>query len=229
MPEQILDRELTLYVQSRKVVTTFYHPPTPRDGSPAVSPEAALAQEPSWGKDEERSVPTGEEFFLSDDQARCVALTEEVATKRGYHVRVVDVARVGRLERLVAEHLRGVQRFPVLHGPGDTRLEGVDAFSDERLSEIMPAEMTASRAFTYLKVRGGDLERIRRLLLGFPEVRELHLLTGDWDIFVVLEFRGSAPNKRHVFDFITTRLRSIPEVLDTSTVVPEYSITKFPL
>ena len=45
---------------------------------------------------------------------------------------------------------------------------------------------------------------------------------------LVLEFRGAAPNKRLVFDFITTRLRSIAEVLDTSTIVPEYSITKFP-
>jgi len=148
--------------------------------------------------------------------------------KRGYKVKVVDAARVGRLERLVTERLRGVQKFPVLVGPGDSRLEGVEAFTEEHLCELMPAEMGTVRAFTYLKVRGGDLERIRVFLLGFPEVRELHLLTGDWDIFVVLEFRGSAPNKRMVFDFITTRIRSIPEVLDTSTIVPEYSITKFP-
>jgi hypothetical protein len=227
MTEHIPDRDLTLYVQSKKVVTSFYHPPTSRSDS-TVSPESALSQEPGRPKSDERSVPTAEEFFLSDDQARCAALAEEIATKRGYRVRLVDVARIGRLERLVAEHLRGVQRFPVLHGPGDTRLEGVEAFTEEHLSEVMPAEMAAVRAFTYLKVRGGDLERIRLFLLGFPEVRELHLLTGDWDIFVVLEFRGSPPNKRLVFDFITSRVRSIPEVLDTSTIVPEYSITKFP-
>ena len=227
MPEHILDRELTLYVQSKKVVTSFYHPPTSRTDGQAA-PEAALSQEYARPKDEEHSVSTGEEFFLSDDQARCAALTEEIAMKRGYKVKVVDAARVGRLERLVTERLRGVQKFPGLVGPGDSRLEGVEAFTEEHLCELMPAEMGTVRAFTYLKVRGGDLERIRVFLLGFPEVRELHLLTGDWDIFVVLEFRGSAPNKRMVFDFITTRIRSIPEVLDTSTIVPEYSITKFP-
>jgi DNA-binding Lrp family transcriptional regulator len=227
MPEHILDRDLTLYVQSKKVVTSFYHPPTARSDT-TVSPESALSQESGRAKDEGQTVATGEDFFLSDDQARCAALTEEIARKRGYRVKLVDVARVGRLERLVAEHLRGVQRFPVLHGPGDSRLEGVDAFTEEHLCELMPAEMSAVRAFTYLKVRGGDLERIRAFLLSFPEVRELHLLTGDWDIFVVLEFRGAAPNKRMVFDFITSRVRSIPEVLDTSTIVPEYSISKFP-
>ena len=55
----------------------------------------------------------GEEaFFLSDDQARCVALTEELALKRGYTVKVVDIAKVGRFERLVTERLRGVQNVP---------------------------------------------------------------------------------------------------------------------
>jgi DNA-binding Lrp family transcriptional regulator len=227
MPEHIIDRELTLYVQSKKVVTSFYHPPTARsDATP--SPESSLSQEFTRPKDEEQSVSTGEEFFLSDDQARCAALTEEIALKRGYRVKVIDIARAGRIERLVAERLRGVQRFPVLLGPGENRIEGVDGFTEEHLCEFMPAEMGTVRAFTYLKVRGGDLERIRLFLLNFPEVRELHLLTGDWDIFVVLEFRGAAVNKRSVFDFITTKIRSIAEVLDTSTIVPEYSITKFP-
>jgi hypothetical protein len=32
-----------------------------------------------------------------------------------------------------------------------------------------------------------------------------------------------------VLDFVTDTIRKIPEVIDTSTIVPEYSITKFPL
>ena len=138
------------------------------------------------------------------------------------------MAKVGRLERLVTERLRGVQTFPVLIGPGDQRLEGVEAFTEEHLCELMPAEMSALRAFTYLKVRGGDLDRIRDILLGFQEVREMHLLTGDWDVFVVLEFDAKQKsNKRQVLDFVTDRIRGIPEVLDTSTLVPEFSVTKF--
>jgi DNA-binding Lrp family transcriptional regulator len=221
--------ELSLYVQSKKVVTSFYRP-------------AALASDVRYGPESGRTTDMGrpahgdseasrvgeEAFFLSDDQARCVALTEELALKRGYTVKVIDVAKVGRLERLVTERLRGVQTFPVLVGPGDQRLEGCEAFTEEHLSELMPAEMGALRAFTYLKVRGGDLERIREILLGFPQVREMHLLTGDWDVFIVLEFDAQRSNKRQVLDFVTDRIRGIPEVLDTSTLVPEFSVTKFP-
>ena len=36
------------------------------------------------------------------------------------------------------------------------------------------------------------LLRTRDQLVTFPEVKELHFLTGDWDIFVVLEFPDAA-------------------------------------
>ena len=221
-------RELTLYVQSRKVVTSFFRPAMPSGGSGSTEEAlAADAARPATVHGE--SSRAGEEaFFLSDDQARCVALTEELALKRGYSAKLVDVAKVGRFERLVTERLRGVSTFPVLLGQGDQRLEGVDAFTEEHLCEMMPAEMPTQRAFTYLKIRGGDLDRIRELLLLLPEVREMHLLTGDWDVFIVLEFDAGRAKKRQVLDFVTERIRGIPEVLDTSTLVPEYSVTKFP-
>jgi DNA-binding Lrp family transcriptional regulator len=218
MPEDT--RELVLYIQSKKAVTTFYRP------APAVG--GAVPSSPG-GAPSEAAVGDAPVHFLSDDQARCVALAEETALRRGYRIRVVDVEKAGRLERLVTEHLRGVQKFPVLISPKGPRLEGVDQFSDERLSELMPTELKSVRAITYLKVRGGDLDRIRSLLETLPEVKELHFLTGDWDILVVLDFLPGDSNKRRVLDFVTDRIRGIPEVLDTSTVVPEYSITKFPL
>ena len=221
-------RELTLYVQSRKVVTNFYRPAVVGRGSGTTEEAIAndMAISPSLHPSDSRA--GDEAFFLSDDQARCVALTEELAGRRGYHVKVVDTAKVGRFERLVTERLRGVQTFPVLLGTGDLRLEGVDQFTEEKLCMLMPAELGTIRAFTYLKVRGGDLDRIRELLLTLPEVREMHLLTGDWDIFIVLEFTESKSKKRQVLDFVTERIRGIPEVLDTSTLVPEFSVSKFP-
>jgi DNA-binding Lrp family transcriptional regulator len=223
MPDE--SRELVLYVQSKKAITTFYRPPTSEARGPFVGPGASPA---ASGSDEGQTV--GEPvFFLSDDQSRCMALVEEIGAKRGYHVRVVDIEKVGRLERLITEHLRGVQKFPVLISPLARRLEGVDQFTEEELAAIMPTDLKSVRAFSYLKVRGGDLDRIRRLLETLPEVKELHFLTGDWDILVVLDFAPGASNKRRVLDFVTDRIRGIPEILDTSTVVPEYSLTKFPL
>jgi len=216
-------RELTLYVQSKKVVTSFYRPPTPTGSGD--SPGGDIMNPPHMDSDASRAV--NEAFFLSDDQARCVALAEEVAGRRGFTIKIVDVAKAGRLEQFVTERLRGVQNFPVLVGPDDARLEGVAAFTEDNLSELMPTELKGIRAFTYIKVRGGDLDRIRDVLLTLKEVKELHLLTGDWDVFVVLEFEGGDGGKRRVLDFVTGRIRGVPEVLDTSTLVPEFSVTKF--
>ena len=140
---------------------------------------------------------------------------------------MIDVGKAGRLERLVTEHLRGVQTFPVLVSPSGHRLVGAEQFVEDNLAAVMPTELKSVRALTYLKVKGGDLDRIRRLLEGFAEVKELHFLTGDWDILVVLDFAPATTNKRQVLDFVTDRIRGIPEVLDTSTLVPEYSVTKF--
>ncbi len=223
MPDE--SRELVLYVQSKKAVTTFYRPPP--SASTGTVGGSGVGAAPTAGSE---SSSVGEPvFFLSDDQSRCVALVEDVATNRGYHARVVDIEKVGRLERLITEHLRGVQKFPVLISPIGRRLEGVEQFTEDELAAIMPTDLKSVRAFSYLKVRGGDLERIRRLLETLPEVKELHFLTGDWDILVVLEFSPSAANKRRVLDFVTERIRGIPEILDTSTVVQEYSLTKFQL
>jgi len=214
--------ELTLYVQSKRAVTSFYRPAVAASESVLVG--GAPSTSPIGDAVADQSV-----LFLSDDQARCQALTEELATARGYRVRVVDIERVGRLERLVTEHLRGVQKFPVLISPLGRRLEGVEAFTEDELAAIMPADLKSVRAFSYLKVRGGDLDKIKRLLETLSEVKELHFLTGDWDILVVLDFQPTTTNKRRVLDFVTDKIRGIPEVIDTSTIIPEYSLTKFPL
>jgi len=220
MPED--SRELTLYVQSKKAVTSFYRPA-------ALTSEAMLSGSTPSGPPGGEAIADQTVLFLSDDQARCQALTEEIASQRGYRVRVVDIERVGRLERLVTEHLRGVQKFPVLISPLGRRIEGCEAFTEDELAAIMPADLKSVRAFSYLKVRGGDLDKIKRLLETLSEVKELHFLTGDWDILVVLDFPPATANKRRVLDFVTERIRGIPEVIDTSTIIPEYSLTKFPL
>lgn len=218
-------RQLTLYVESRKVVSGFYRPPS-SSTQVGVSPEAAVTGLAGSSHPDDPT-PTGEAFFLSDDQARCVALTEELAARRGYQVEVTDLGRTGRIGR-VLDRVPAHERLPLLVGAGGSRLEGIEAFTEDRLCEMMPAELGASRAFTYLKVRGGDLERIRSALLALPEIRELHYLTGDWDVLAVLEFPGSERKKRQVLEFVTARIRAIHDVVDTSTLVPEVTVTKFP-
>jgi hypothetical protein len=218
MPEP---KPLTLYVQSRKAVTSFYRPNRPNVEG-AGNPSADVMPTDNSARAD------GEQYFLSDDQARAVALTEELAVRRGYSLDVKDVSRIGRLERIVAEVLRNVSNFPVLITP-EGRLEGAENFSEERLCEMMPAEMPSQRAFTYIKIRGGDLDAVRHGLLARAEVREVHFLTGDWDAFIVLEFAAQGTTKRTILDFVSLHIRNMPSVIDTSTLVPEVSVTKFPL
>ena len=222
-------RELTLYVQSKKTFTTFVRG-TVIPASPGIGPAAHEAVHGAPGPDSGSRAESEEApvYFLSDDQSRALALTEELALRRGFHVKVVDIARVGRLERLVTEHLKDIQTFPVLVASSGFRLVGAEQFTEDSLASVMPTELKSVRALTYIKVKGGDLDRIRQLLEDLPEVKELHLLTGDWDILVVLQFPSGGANKRRVLDFVTTTIRGIPEVVDTSTLVPEYSVTKFP-
>ncbi|MCI4329818.1 MAG: hypothetical protein L3J80_02980, partial [Thermoplasmata archaeon] len=92
-------RELSLYVQSKKVVTSFYRPAALSQDvryGPESGQTAGMGRPPHMQSDDSRA---GEEaFFLSDDQARCIALAEELASRRGYEIKVIDVAKVGRLE-----------------------------------------------------------------------------------------------------------------------------------
>jgi hypothetical protein len=213
---------LTLYIESRKAITSFYRP-----GRPSV--ESAQVPVGDISPTDDSMEVGATQFFLSDDQARAVALTEELANQRGYLIEVKDIAKAGRLERIVTEHLRHVTAFPVLIAPDGRRLEGSANFTEERVCEMMPTELPHQRAFSYLKVRGGDFDTVRKGLLNFNEVREIHFLTGDWDVFVVLEFGVSGTSKRQVLDFVTQQIRSMPEVVDTSTLVPEVTVTKFPI
>jgi DNA-binding Lrp family transcriptional regulator len=221
-------RELTLYIQSKKTVTTFFRPPAKTPGFGAGTQTPLTGAPTGQGEVEGGISDEAPLYFLSDDQSRALALTEEFSKRRGYQLKVVDVEKAGRLERLVTEHLRGVQTFPVLVAPTGLRLVGADQFTEESLAAVMPTELQAIRALTYIKIKGGDIDRIRRMLEGLAEVKELHFLTGDWDILVVLEFPAKVTNKRQILDFVTARIRGIPEVLDTSTLVPEFSVTKFP-
>lgn len=209
---------LTLYVESRKAITSFYRPPHPAETKVADYRSATT------------DVSEGEaQFFLSDDQAQVVALVEEIARRRGYTVEVKDVARAGRLDKLVTEHLRNVTAFPALVTHDGRRLDGAGAFSEEKICELMPTELPAQRAFTYLKIRGGDFDAVRAALLHKPQVREIHYLTGDWDAFIVLEFGPGQTAKREILSFVTEQIRALESVTDTSTLVPEVSVTKFPI
>ncbi len=221
--------EILLYVKSHKAVTSFYRP---RSTAMDVmgDPHAKAADSDATDTSDEMTDAEGA-YMLSDEQARCVSLAEEVALRRGYHLKIIDVARTNLVTKLLDSHLSGATTFPVLVVPSSGhRLIGPSAFSELSLLALLPAEMKNRRAFTYLKVDAVDLDEVRQNLLNLPEVKEVHVITGDWDLFLVLEFAGSGEiTKRQVLDFIIGLKKRVPGVSDTSSFIPELSVTKFPL
>jgi DNA-binding Lrp family transcriptional regulator len=224
-------REVTLYVRSKKTVTSFYRAsPVSAEATSGGSVVAPSGGAPSAGANPDLAgTETG--FMLSDDQAHAVALVQEIAPHRGYAVKIVDVARTNLLRQLMDGTLRGVEHFPVLDVEHTRRrLEGAENFTWQNLLNVLPAELGHLRAFTYLKVKAVETEQVRVQLIAFDEVKETHLVAGDWDLFLVLDFANvPGTSKRAVLDFVINKISRIPGVEDTSTLIPEYSVTKFPL
>lgn len=230
--------EAHLYVKSQKVVTSFYRAEATQRSSPeaagmatsgvAVTGSMYGASDLALSRDTSGS-DVG--YMLPDDQARAAALVDEVAARRGYVVKVTDVGKAGRLTQFVEAHLKGVEQYPALVVPSSSRrLAGLEAFTVEKLCCAMPAELQLVRAFSYLKIKTDQLGEVQKTLLNYEEVKEIHVLTGDWDILAVLEFpEATASSKRQVLDFIVDKVAKINGVENTSTLVPEYSTSKFPI
>lgn len=86
------------------------------------------------------------------------------------------------------------------------------------------------RAFVLVKAKAGRERHIAEKLLGYDEVKETHLITGEWDIMTVLEVQKDivAPSQDKVVRFVLDKVSRIKGVLDTNTIVAEFSQTKFP-
>lgn len=223
-------KEVTLYVQSKKAITSFYRGTATQLETVSPGRDVPQGSASSGGTNISPEVGHAETaYILPDQQARVVAFLQEIAPPRGYSVKLIDVTRSNLVKKLLDTHLSGVEHYPVLVSPfGGKRLEGPDAFTEHALLDLMPADLPNVRAFTQLKVDPSKIDDIRTSLLGFPEVKEVHLITGDWDVYTVLEFPGSGSGKKHVFDFVLQKVAKVPGVQDFSTMIPEYSMTKFP-
>lgn len=234
MPESHQRPEVHLYLKSRTVSTAVYHPETKKVESGGVSSDGIIVGSPfrvaNYPASEEGQ-NTDTAYMLPDEQQRALFLVEELAAKRGYVLKVVDVAKTHLISQVPDPNMKGAELFPVLVVPfSGHRLEGPDAFTEEKVCSVLPAELETVRAFSYIKVRASEIDRVQSALLNFDEVKETHLITGDWDMLAILEFQTTGGrNKKRVLDFIVEKVSNLPGVEDTSTVVPELSMTKFPL
>jgi DNA-binding Lrp family transcriptional regulator len=87
------------------------------------------------------------------------------------------------------------------------------------------------RAFVLVNVAPGKEKKILEKLLKYDEVIEGHIITGQYDVLVVLEFelygRGIfASFQETASKFVVEKIRKLKNVLDTSTIIPSFSATK---
>jgi len=85
-----------------------------------------------------------------------------------------------------------------------------------------------TRTFVLIEVAPGKERNVVDKLLEHEQVVEAHVITGKHDILAVLQVEREiavpdADRVMHVLD----KLRRIPGVLDTETILPIFSKTKF--
>jgi len=80
------------------------------------------------------------------------------------------------------------------------------------------------KSFELIRSKTGKEDVLMARLMKLPQVRETHLLAGEWDIMATLAFEEEPVDPRErLLDLVTGKIRKIPLVRDTNTIVPAMS------
>jgi len=83
------------------------------------------------------------------------------------------------------------------------------------------------KAFELIRAQTGKEDLLMARLMKVPQVREAHLLAGKWDIMAALAFEEEPIDPRErMLDIVTGKIRKMPLVRDTNTIVPAMSRMK---
>lgn len=83
------------------------------------------------------------------------------------------------------------------------------------------------KAFELIRAQTGKEDVLMNGLMRLPQVREVHLLAGKWDIIATLAFEEEPIDPRErLLDIVTGKIRKMSLVRDTNTIVPAMSRIK---
>jgi DNA-binding Lrp family transcriptional regulator len=84
------------------------------------------------------------------------------------------------------------------------------------------------KAFVLIKVNPGHEEGVVDELMKIPEVREAHVVPGDWDVLAVVSSQKEivVPSDEKVYKLVMDRISRIKHIRDTNTMVSQFSRTK---
>jgi Lrp/AsnC ligand binding domain len=77
------------------------------------------------------------------------------------------------------------------------------------------------RSFLLVKAKPGKEKDVRNRVKDLPEVVEIHLITGKFDLLVALESPETELDpRRKVVELVTEKIRKSGDVIDTRTIIP---------
>jgi DNA-binding Lrp family transcriptional regulator len=84
------------------------------------------------------------------------------------------------------------------------------------------------KAFILLKVAPGHEHKVLDSLLKVEEVKEAHIVPGEWDILVVVESQKEIvmPSDEKVYRVVLDKISKIKYIHDTQTLVSQFSKSK---
>ena len=81
------------------------------------------------------------------------------------------------------------------------------------------------KAVVLIKAKTGHEREVSEKLLKIAEVKEVHIITGEWDILVVVETERELvlPSQEKVLEVVMGKITKIRDVKDTNTLIPSFS------
>lgn len=81
------------------------------------------------------------------------------------------------------------------------------------------------KAFVLLKVQPGFEKKVTDDLLKLPDVKEVHIVPGEWDLLAVVEIEREAvvPSDQKVYSLVMEGIEKIKHIQDTNTMVSQFS------
>jgi len=81
--------------------------------------------------------------------------------------------------------------------------------------------MVSLRSFLLVKTQPGQEKQILGRFEMMTEVREIHLITGKFDLFVVLESSETELDpRREILELVIEKVRTLGGIVDTRTIIP---------
>ena len=76
-----------------------------------------------------------------------------------------------------------------------------------------------------VKTDPGREREVADKIFKLAEVKEVHIMTGEWDIMAIVEIERELimPTDEKVLELVMDKITTIPHLQDTNTMIPSFS------